>query len=276
MEKDVYEQYLDDVRKYKVLQPAEQIELADRIEKGDEKAKKRLIEGNLRLVISIAHSIAKKNIPIMDLIQEGNLGLMVAASKFRSSFNTRFSTYAYSWIYQYMLRYVHNKDPFISLPYRKNEMLRNIAKEKNYIFQRTGKNPSDEDIAASMNIPLKTVRQVLSCSFNVSSIDVACNNESATAIVDLLVDTTNTPEAKMMKEIKAQESLSFLSVLPQKEKQVIYYRYNFDGSNNPKTLREISNILGVSAETVRQMEMRAIRRMKKIAQDEHKRELFTA
>jgi len=266
--------YFKEIQRYPILNPEEQRDLADRIEMGDEKALKRLIECNLRLVVSEARKIVSRDIPLYDLIQEGNIGLMVAARKFRSSHNTRFSTYAHNWIRQYMMRYIHNKAPMISLPYRKDELIRNIAKEKNYVFQQQGRYPTDEEIAASMNIPLKTVRSVLSVDYSVSSIDVACGSDTTTAIVDLIVDTANAPDKKMMREITTQESLSLLKVLSANERKVIYYRYGF--GDGPKTLREISKCLGVSAETVRQMEMRAIRRMRKVVQETHLTKMFTA
>ena len=262
MEKDVYNSYMDQVQKYPLLTYEMEVELSKRIESGDANAKMELVQSNLRLVVSIAKKLNVSSHSIMDLIQEGNLGLMTAASKFHYSFKTRFSTYAYSWIMQYMLRYLHNRCAPISLPHRKDEVIRHVAAAQQYLFQQTGHQPSLEELSVYLGMPEKLIKEAMQYSFTITSLDTECGSDGTSSVEDLLTDSRFSPEEKMLDRENREEIQDLIKTLPEKEQKVIYHRFNFACEQRPKTLREISVMLGVSAETIRQMELRALRRMR--------------
>lgn len=262
MEKEVYGDYISQIQKYPLLSAEEEQELSKRIQKGDKAACKKLINSNLRLVVTIAHHFNTKQVSIMDLIQEGNIGLMTAAAKFQDSYKTRFSTYAYSWIMQYMLRYINNRCSLITLPHRKDEMIRRIEAAQAYLFQQTGHEATSAELSTYLGVPEEEMRKVMIYSYSISSLDADCSDDSLMTMADLIADTTFSPETLLMTEEKKRIIRSLMKDLPENEKKVIWYRFNFDNEVRTKTLREISALLGVSAETVRQTELRALRHMR--------------
>jgi RNA polymerase primary sigma factor len=274
METEIFYTYVSEIKAYKLLTAEEEAQLSKKIAEGDEAARKNLINANLRLVISVAKKFADSNIPIMDLIQEGNIGLITAASKYNYSFNTRFSTYAYAWIMQYMLRYMHTKASFIHLPNRKKEMLHCLNNARSYLYQRNGREPSCEELAVYLSMPVDQVRMGMNISYSVISLDTTYGEHDEMTVSDNIPDQNVGPEEESMLNVKKQEVRNLMKVLPELEQKVVYHRYNFDNEKKTKTLREIGELLGVSAETVRQMEMRAIQRMKVSAAAAEEREIL--
>ena len=263
MEKDVVGSYLNSIKTFSLLSAEEESELSVKIQKGDKAALQRLINSNLRLVVSLARRMQVSSSLIMDLIQEGNLGLMVAAEKFRADFKTRFSTYAYPWIAQYMLRYLNIRTSFISLPNRKELMIRKIQKAQTYFFQQNGREACVSELAIVTGIPEDKVVEYLNYSYTVASLDVEVSDEGNSATIgDLLPDMTFSPEEQIMKNETKKTVTALMNSLPAKERNVLWYRYNFDGDMHTKTLREVSKIVGVSPEAVRQTEIRAVKHMK--------------
>jgi RNA polymerase primary sigma factor len=262
MENDIFYTYMSEIKGYKLLTAEEEADLSRKIAVGNEAARKNLINSNLRLVISIAKKFADSNIPIMDLIQEGNIGLITAASKYNYSFHTRFSTYAYSWIMQYMLRYMHTKASFIHLPNRKKEMLHCLNNARAYLYQKNGHEPSCQELADYLDMQVDQVRVGINLSYNIISLDTTYGEHDEMIVSDNVPDQNAGPEEKSMISIKKQEVHKLMKTLPEMEQKVVYHRFNFENDKKTKTLREIGELLGVSAETVRQMEMRAIQRMK--------------
>lgn len=259
MENETLNSYLNDIQKFELLSPEDEMVLAEKIKDGDKAALKKLINCNLRLVVSAAYKHANCGIPVMDLIQEGNMGLMVAAQKYEAEFKTRFSTYAYPWIAQYMLRYAKKHSGMISLPSRKEELVRTIANTKAYLMQEYGQEPSVEDIAQYLGISEKKVQMGLNYAYTVSSLDVEVNDSTkSSTVADMISDVTYDPEMNFMKEETKRSLRNLVQELPEREKEVLWYRYNFEGETRTRTLREISSIIGVSPEAVRQTEMRAI------------------
>ncbi len=264
MEKEtINKNYLAQIQRYPLLSAEEESELSRKISEGDKKSLRTLITSNLRLVVSIAHKFSSTRIPMMDLIQEGNLGLMVAAEKFSYSFKTRFSTYAYPWIVQYMLRYANTRVSFITLPHRKDDMIRRIQYARSYLFQQTGKEPSSAELAIYLGIPEDKVIDFMQYDYVVASLDTETSDEeNSVTMADLLPDSTYSPEYMMMAEEDKDSIHKMMDSLPGNEKQVLWYRYNFDGEMHTKTLREISKIIGVSPEAVRQTEIRALKHLR--------------
>ena len=260
----VYALYLNEVKNYRLLTAEEEKALLERIAEGDEDARKRFINSNLRLVISIAGRFADSNTPFMDLIQEGNIGLMTALSKFKTSFHTRFSTYAYPWILQYMQRYVHTKSTDIYIPDNKIDLLRKVNEARSELFSKNGFAPSDADIARVLNVGEKLVRDIAVMPWNVVSLDAPCSEYDEAAFGHSIPDTSAGPEETAIGRILKQEVRAFIDTLPKEEGSVMCCRYDFDGMGQ-RTLFETSELLGVSSETVRKAEIRALRFIKENA-----------
>ena len=260
----VYALYLNEVKNYRLLTAEEEKALLEKIDAGDEDARKRFINSNLRLVISIAGRFADSNIPFMDLIQEGNIGLMTALSKFKTSFHTRFSTYAYPWILQYMQRYVHTKSTDIYIPDNKIDLFRKVNEARSELFAKNGFAPSDGDIARVLNVEEKVVRDITVMPWNVVSLDAPCSEYDEAAFGDSIPDTSAGPEETAIGRILKQEVRAFIDTLPKEEGSVMCCRYDFDGMGQ-RTLFETSELLGVSSETVRKAEIRALRFIKENA-----------
>lgn len=273
---EMYESYVKQIQRYPLLSFEEETELSNRIQSGDTAAQTKLIQCNLRLVVSIAKKFNSSKVSIMDLIQEGNIGLMTAAAKYHYSFKTRFSTYAYSWILQYMLRFLYNKTSMITLPHRKDELLRRVTSAQNLLYQKTGREPSVHELAVYLSVDEKELASVMQYSYSVASIDSTCSDDDNATLGDLLPDSTYDPEQRYMIETKKKDVHTLLETLPEKEQKVIYNRYNLGCDLHTKTLREISDMLGVSAETVRQMEIRAIRQMKRTVYAQRDKIMLTA
>ena len=260
----VYALYLNEVKNYRLLTAEEEKALLEKIDAGDEDARKRFINSNLRLVISIAGRFADSNTPFMDLIQEGNIGLMTALSKFKTSFHTRFSTYAYPWILQYMQRYVHTKSTDIYIPDNKIDLFRKVNEARSELFAKNGFAPSDGDIARVLNVEEKVVRDITVMPWNVVSLDAPCSEYDEAAFGDSIPDTSAGPEETAIGRILKQEVRAFIDTLPKEEGSVMCCRYDFDGMGQ-RTLFETSELLGVSSETVRKAEIRALRFIKENA-----------
>ena len=200
----------------------------------------------------------------MDLIQEGNIGLMTAVSKFKISFRTRFSTYAYPWIVQYMQRYVQTKSTDIYIPDNKIVLLREINEVRAELFSKNGFMPSDADIARVLHIEEKTVRDISVMPWNVIRFDLPCSDYEDTVCGDGIPDTTSGPEETAIGKILKQEVRTFIDSMPEEERRVMLCRYDFDGMGQ-RTLFETSALLGISSETVRKIEIRALRFIKENA-----------
>jgi RNA polymerase primary sigma factor len=200
----------------------------------------------------------------MDLIQEGNLGLIAAASRYHYSYNTRFSTYAYTWIALYISRFIQTKAPFIVIPQRKEMLIRHIQYAQEHLSRRCGHIPNVHELAEYLNISAKIIDCALKYSYNVTSLDVDIESCPGQTMLDIIPDMKFSPDTHIAHVADRIEAHKLLNMLPVVERTIIYYRYNFDGEKRKKTLREIGELLGISAETVRQTEIRAIRRLKKL------------
>ncbi len=272
---NILEHYVCQISKFKLLSAEEEKELSRKIKKGSRTAVNELVNSNLRLVVSVAGKLVKNyKVSVMDLIQEGNLGLMAAAEKFSHSFNTKFSTYAYPWILQYMLRFVHSKNSMISIPQRKEVLLRNCSEAQNLFVQKYGRFPSKDELCSILKIKKSELDDIFSFNFSFTSLDAFCGDDSDTTFGELIPDYTFNPEISLMKKEKIRRLHDLLSSLPEKERKVILERYNFRKKIHEPTLREISCAIGVSAETVRQIEIRALKKLKAITCDQKNCEEF--
>ena len=272
----MHEIYLEQIQKYPLLDADKEREIAEKISSGDKKALTQLINSNLRLVVSIAGKFKKTyKVSEMDLIQEGNIGLMAAAEKFSAKYNTRFSTYAYPWILQYMLRFLHNKTAIISIPQRKEEVLRRLSNVKSEFKQNDCKAYSKEELAKYLGISMAELKDALDCLYSYTSLDCECKEDGAGTIGELIPDLTYNPERIFFMEIAKSNIKELVANLSDKEQFVIASRYNFEGNVHAPTLREIGSTLGVSAETIRQTEIKALKKIKEAVSDDTV-ELYTA
>ena len=261
---EIYECYLKEVQKYALLSAEEEKELSKQIQSGSRSAVQKLVNANLRLVINVALKIShSKDISLMDLIQEGNIGLLAAAEKYNFSYGTRFSTYAYPWILQYIIRFAKNKNAVISIPQRKEELIRRVAKAKLMIKQRSGGEASVSEINKITGISEDDIKSIISYSYSFTSFEAEFSEENTSQFGNLITDFRFNPEENFLKKETKRSVNQLLNTLSEKEKTVLKCRYNFDGKLKADTLREISENLGVSAETVRQMEIRAIKKLRR-------------
>jgi RNA polymerase primary sigma factor len=232
---------------------------------GDEMARKRLINSNLKLVIKIAFAYKNQGMPIMDLIQEGNLGLIRAVEKFDHNRDVRFCTYASWWIKQAVTRALVNKKRTIRLPHRKEEAIKKIQamiddyQNEFYIM------PTLSDIAEETGLGEDTIVGLLDMAGQTVSLDCEINENNST-LMDVIEDRRSIPEEELIKKSIIEDTERFLSSLKEREKNVIKYRYSLH--NGEKfTLKEVSQVMGISPETVRQIEIRALNKLREQATD---------
>jgi RNA polymerase primary sigma factor len=260
---DSLKSYFDQIKKARLLTFEEELELSRRILDGDEAARERLITANLRLVVRIAKKYITKDVALLDLIQEGNLGLIKAASKYDYRKHVRFSTYASWWIKQAIVRALSNKRRVIRLPHRKEEKLRKINKAYNTLSQELKRTPNNTEIAAELGLKEKEVETIVHLSNAVVSLDGPTQEENGT-LQDLIEDRTFLPERQLMENSLRERTLSFLETLKEKEKQILLRRFAFFGGKK-YTLKKIGDEMGISPETVRQIEIRALRKLREAA-----------
>ena len=257
---DALQLFLNEIRRYPLLTAPEEIELAKRIEQGDLAAKERMINSNLRLVVSIAKKYQGQELSLLDLIQEGIFGLIRAAEKFDWRKGYKFSTYATFWIRQAIQRGLANKARTIRIPVHIGQRERKIVRAERELSAKLGREPSDEEIAAAAELPLSQVEEVREAARTVTSLDRPVGEEGDTALRDLLEG--DSPPVDQEVELSLSEELLRRTVdeLPETERHVIQLRYGIDGED-PQPLRETGRRLGLSAERVRQLESKALKRL---------------
>lgn len=257
---DILKYYYKSICQFKLLKWEEEKSLGKKILKQDTDAKRVLVESNLRLVVKIARKYNGSNLSYLDLIQEGNLGLIRAAEKFDYRKNVRFSTYASLWIKQAITRAISEKNQSIRLPYRKAVLKGKVKEAKNNLVKYLEREPSPIEIAKEVDIPVLLVKKTLGLPNCCLSLDKEYSEDSAT-LKDSIADTTYNPETQMEKKLLKEKVEEEVDELKEKEREVILYRYNFK-SPEKITLKEIGKRLGVTPETVRQMEKRALSKLK--------------
>ena len=257
MENEILTAYIKQIQSYPLLSAEQEKNLAKKIQNGDYKAKLQLINSNLRLVITVAKKYSKDSDLLMDIIQEGNLGLITAAGKFNESYGTRFSTYAFPWITQSILRFLQSKTSAINLPYRKKEQILQIKNYCNVLSQKLGRNPSIEEVALYMNIPAKKIQTLL--EFDYTFCSIFSDGKENSFVYNANCMEVSSVEMDFMRHYEKLEMHNLIDSLPEKEKKVIYYRYSLSDTMKGKTLRQVAKIMGVSAECVRQIEAKAIK-----------------
>ena len=263
---DTLQAYFDQIRAIPLLSFEEEVELSKRIQHGDEVARHRLIEANLRLVVKNARPYMTADVPFMDIIQEGNMGLMRAAEKYDYKKNVLFATYANWWIRQSISRFFSNKRRAIRLPHRKEELFHKIQRAYHTLSQTLVHQPSSEELAAFIGVPVEDVNFILGITHGFLSLEMEMGAEESTLLVDLHEDYTYNPERAFLRKSDRDTAIHFLDRLKDREKRVLTYRYQLNGGKH-YTLREIGDKMDISAETVRQIDKRALKKIRGHAEE---------
>jgi len=267
---DAVKIYLQQIGKIKLLSAEEESAVAKRIkETNSKKAKEELVNANLRLVVSIAKKYIGRGLSFLDLIQEGNMGLIKAAEKFDYSKGYKFSTYATWWIQQAITRGIADKSRTIRLPVHMIETISKIKKATYDLSVDLGRKPSKEEIAKHLDMPISKLRAVMKSAQSTISLETPLNKkEEATRIGDFLIDNNSTsPDTKVTQENLFIEIRKILNQLSPKERDVLIMRFGLDDDGNKKTLEEIGSRYGVSRERIRQIENRAISKLKRLCRN---------
>ena len=259
---DPVRMYLKEIGKVPLLSAEEEIELAKRMEEGDEDAKKRLAEANLRLVVSIAKRYVGRGMLFLDLIQEGNLGLIKAVEKFDYRKGYKFSTYATWWIRQAITRAIADQARTFRIPVHMVETINKLIRVSRQLLQELGREPQPEEIAAEMNMPVERVREILKISQEPVSLETPIGEEEDSHLGDFIQDD-NVPvpaEAAAFTLLKEQ-LVEVLGTLTEREQKVLRLRFGLD-DGRARTLEEVGKEFNVTRERIRQIEAKALRKLR--------------
>jgi RNA polymerase primary sigma factor len=258
---DSLQLFLAEARRHPLLTAAEEVDLSQRIEKGDMEAKDRMINSNLRLVVSVAKKYQGQGLPLGDLVQEGMLGLIRAAEKFDWRRGFKFSTYATLWIRQAVQRGLQNSSRTIRLPVHIGQRERKIARLERELATKLGRDPTEEEISEAVEIPVEEVAEIRAAARPLASLDQPVGEDGETAMGDLLPSQSAAdPGQEVVESFGERAVKTAVESLPDGERKVVELRYGLGGSA-PTPLRETGQRLGISAERVRQIEERALERL---------------
>jgi len=256
--------YLRDLRKLSTMSREEEKDLARRIARGDREARQKMIEANLRLVVKIARKYSMTGVSVLDLIEEGNIGLIRAVEKFDLSRKCRFSTYATWWIKQSIERAILNYSRIVRLPVHVSTRMRKISRVMYDYIEREGREPTEEEIGLSTDIPVSFVRNLMFIVTKTQSIETLLDEEDNLTMEDILPDPTADEPLSALEQTKRIEYIaSWLDTLRDDEKKVIILRYGLDGAEQ-QTLEAIGKLFGVTRERIRQIEHKAINKLQKV------------
>ena len=259
---DPVRMYLKEIGRINLLTSDEEFEYARLAEQGDEYAKKMLAESNLRLVVSIAKRYVGRGMLFLDLIQEGNIGLMKAVDKFDPSKGYKFSTYATWWIRQAITRAIADQARTIRVPVHMVETINKLARVQRQLTQELNREPSEEEIAAKLNISVEKVREVYKISQDPVSLETPIGEEDDSHLGDFIKDErTMSPEEYATVEMLKEELASVLLTLTDREEKVLRLRFGLD-DGQCRTLEEVGQIFGVTRERIRQIEAKALRKLR--------------
>lgn len=259
---DPVKMYLKDIGRVPLLSGDEEIELARRMQEGDEAAKKRLSEANLRLVVSIAKRYVGRGMLFLDLIQEGNLGLMKAVEKFDYQKGFKFSTYATWWIRQSITRAIADQARTIRIPVHMVETINKLTRVSRLLLQEYGREPTPEEIAEAMEVDVARVREIQKIAQDPVSLETPIGEEEDSHLGDFIEDDkTQTPGDSVTFIMLKEQLLSVLDTLTPREEKVLRLRYGID-DGKPRTLEEVGKEFNVTRERIRQIEAKALRKLR--------------
>ena len=257
---DALQLFLREAGRHPLLTAAQEVELAKKIEAGDRQAKQRMIQSNLRLVVSIAKNYRNQGLPFLDLIQEGTLGLIRAVEKFDWRRGYKFSTYATWWIRQAVARALADKARTIRMPVHIVERLQKMNRAERSLWAVLGREPSLEEIADEANLPLTQAREVRAAARASTSLDAPVGDTDDAVLGDFVAGDGPLPDEEVEHSLRSQTLATALQALPERHRHVVMLRYGL-GDAEPKTLEEIGRRLGLTRERVRQIEVEALKRL---------------
>ena len=259
---DPIRMYLKEIGKIPLLSTEEEIELAKRMEKGDEEARKKLAEANLRLVVSIAKRYAGRGMQFLDLIQEGNLGLIKAVEKFDYRKGYKFSTYATWWIRQAITRAIADQARTIRIPVHMVETINRLIRTSRQMVQELGREPTPEELAKRLDMPAERVREIKKISQDPVSLETPIGEEEDSHLGDFIQDdNVMVPADQATFTLLHEQLMESLETLTEREQQVLRLRFGLD-DGRPRTLEEVGRVFHVTRERIRQIEAKALRKLR--------------
>ena len=262
MSDDPVKLYLKEIGSYPLLTIDQEIQLAKEIEAGSEEAKKNLAESNLRLVVSIAKRYVGRGLSFLDLIQEGNLGLIKAVDKFDYTKGYKFSTYATWWIRQAITRSIADQSRTIRIPVHMSEVINKTYRVSRTLLQELGREPTEQELADAMNVPIEKVREILKVSADPISLDTPIGEEDDSHLGDFIKDDTIVgPEDAAAYSVLQDQISKLLETLTEREQRVLILRFGLEDGRT-RTLEEVGKEFNVTRERIRQIEAKALRKLR--------------
>lgn len=264
----VYTLYLREIGQTKLLTPQQEVELARRIQQGDEAAREEMIKANLRLVVKIARDYEEYGLPLLDLINEGNIGLMKAVERFDPTKGAKLSTYASWWIKQAIRRALANQSKTIRLPVHVGDKINHMRRAAVKFQEEFGREPTDEELAEELDTTAYRVAELRSAAIRPASLDAPIGgpDEDSNAFADIVQDeNAETPYEELEEKTNTDLVREVLSTLPEREQTILRYRFGLDGENE-KTLEEVGQRFGVTRERIRQIQNIALNKLRKAIQ----------
>lgn len=254
--------YLKEIGKVPLLSAEKELELAEKMSRGDVAAKKQLVEANLRLVVSIAKRYVNRGMFFLDLIQEGNLGLLKAVDKFDYGKGYKFSTYATWWIRQAITRAIADQARTIRIPVHMVETINKVLRVSRQLLQELGREPTDEEIAKEMNLPVEKVREILKIAQEPVSLEMPIGEEEDSHLGDFIADdNAPAPQEAASYSMLREQLLEVLHTLTPREENVLKLRFGLE-DGRPKTLEEVGKVFNITRERIRQIEAKALRKLR--------------
>jgi RNA polymerase primary sigma factor len=256
--------YLREIGQIKLLTPQDEIDLAAKIKKGDKKARAHMIKANLRLVVKIAHDYSNLGLPLLDLISEGNIGLMKAVERFDPKKGGKLSTYAAWWIKQSIKRALANQAKTIRLPVHLVDKISKMKRASHALSEKLGRDPTDQELADKLDMPVAKVAQLRTISVRPASLDAPIGDDDATEFSEIVGDeNAMTPFEMLRDKTLRNEITEVLTELDPREAEILTLRFGLDG-NKPKTLEEVGRKFKVTRERVRQIQNIALTKLRRI------------
>ncbi len=266
--------YLREIGKIRLLTMQEEVTLAKRIEHGDAEAQRKLIEANLRLVVSVAKKYTKRGLLFLDLIQEGNQGLIRAVEKFKYRKGYKFSTYAIWWIRQAITRAIADQARTIRIPVHMVETINKLRKASRKLVQKLGRDPVVEELAVEVGLPVEKVKNIMKTAMDPISLETPINGEEDSHLGDFVEDKSALPPAETAFNLILKEQINkVLATLTERESRVIKYRFGLEDGWQ-RTLEEVGQKFGVTRERIRQIEAKALRKLRHPSRSKKLKEFY--
>ncbi len=255
--------YLREIGQIPLLTPQQEIDLAALIKKGDEAARALMIRANLRLVVKIAHDYANLGLPLLDLVSEGNIGLMKAVERFDPAKGGKLSTYAAWWIKQSIKRALANQSKTIRLPVHLVDKIAKIRRVSLQMSEELGREPTDDELAEEIGMASAKVSQMKTAAIRPASLDAPISEDDSTEFGEIVGDSDALTPFELLRDKNMQDEISdLLHILDEREKRIIFSRFGLDGGR-PKTLEEVGKKFGVTRERIRQLQNIALHKLRK-------------